>query len=164
MLIFSLIFFRKNTLIKEYKKGLIIVLLAAAIIPSVVGTLKAVTNTPCPNNINYFEGEYPNLKVFDLYPKDFPDYRRSPRLNLKVSEQTFKLDALTKDNSKDKNGLMKMLLPPLGMVAMTGVTTVLSGRNPAMMLGMGGMSLMTAGVTVSQYVTDKKEKKKSSSK
>ena len=95
----------------------------------------------------------------DLYPKDFPDYRRSPRLNLKVSEQAFKLDALTKDNSKDKNGLMKMLLPPLGMVAMTGVTTVLSGRNPAMMLGMGGMSLMTAGVTVSQYVTDKKEKK-----
>ena len=95
----------------------------------------------------------------DLYPKDFPDYRRSPRLNLKVSEQTFKLDALTKDNSKDKNGLMKMLLPPLGMLAMTGVTTVLSGRNPAMMLGMGGMSLMTAGITVSQYVTDKKEKK-----
>ena len=95
----------------------------------------------------------------DLYPKDFPDYRRSPRLNLKVSEQTFKLDALTKDNSKDKNGLMKMLLPPLGMLAMTGVTTVLSGRNPAMMLGMGGMSLMTAGVTVSQYVTDKKEKR-----
>lgn len=95
----------------------------------------------------------------DLYPKDFPDYRRSPRLNLKVSEQAFKLDALTKDNSKDKNGLMKMLLPPLGMLAMTGVTTVLSGRNPAMMLGMGGMSLMTAGVTVSQYVTDKKEKR-----
>ena len=71
IILFSLIFFRKNTLIKEYKKGLIIVLLAAAIIPSVVGTLKAVTNTPCPNNINYFEGEYPNLKVFDLYPKDF---------------------------------------------------------------------------------------------
>ena len=71
MILFSLIFFRKNSLIKEYKKGLIIVLLAAAIIPSVVGTLKAVTNTPCPNNINYFGGEYPDIKLFDSYPKDF---------------------------------------------------------------------------------------------
>jgi membrane-associated PAP2 superfamily phosphatase len=71
IILLSLIFFRKNSLIKEYKKGLIIVLLAAAIIPSVVGTLKAVTNTPCPNNINYFGGEYPDIKLFDSYPKDF---------------------------------------------------------------------------------------------
>lgn len=78
----------------------------------------------------------------EIYPKDFPDYRRSPRLNLEVSEEAFKLDAPTKDNAKDKNSLMKMLLPPLGMLAMTGITTVLSGRNPVMMLGMGGMSLV----------------------
>lgn len=71
LILFSLIFFRKNSLIKEYKKGLIIVLLAVAVVPSVVGTLKAVTNTPCPNNINYFGGEYPDIKVFDSYPKDF---------------------------------------------------------------------------------------------
>jgi DNA segregation ATPase FtsK/SpoIIIE and related proteins len=93
------------------------------------------------------------------YPKDFPDYRRSPRLNLEVPEESFKLDSPTKDNAKDKNGLMKLLMPPLGMLAMTGITTVLSGRNPAMMLGMGGMSLMTAEISVSQYVTEKKEKK-----
>ena len=69
--LFSLIFFRKKSIIKEYQKGLIIVLLAAAIVPSVIGTLKAVSNTPCPNNINYFGGEYPDIKVFDSYPKDF---------------------------------------------------------------------------------------------
>lgn len=71
LILFALIFFRKKNIIKEYQKGLIIVLLAAAIVPSVVGTLKAVTNTPCPNNINYFGGEYPDIKVFDSYPKDF---------------------------------------------------------------------------------------------
>ena len=71
IILLSLIFFRGNSLIKEYKKGFIIVLLAAAIIPSVIGSLKAITNTPCPNNINYFGGEYPNIKVFDSYPKDF---------------------------------------------------------------------------------------------
>lgn len=71
LILFSLIFFRNKRLIQEYKKGLIIVLLSAITIPSIVGTLKAVTNTPCPNNINYFGGEYPNIKVFDSYPKDF---------------------------------------------------------------------------------------------
>ena len=71
LILFSLIFFRKKSIIKEYQKGLIIVLLAAAIVPSVVGTLKAISNTPCPNNINYFGGKYPDIKVFDSYPKDF---------------------------------------------------------------------------------------------
>lgn len=69
--LFALIFFRKKELIKEYKKGLIIVLLSAIIIPFFIGTLKATTNTPCPCNINYFGGEYPNLKVFDSYPPNF---------------------------------------------------------------------------------------------
>ena len=69
-ILFALIFLEKEYY-KRVPKGLIIVLLAAAIVPSVVGTLKAVTNTPCPNNINYFGGEYPDIKVFDSYPKDF---------------------------------------------------------------------------------------------
>ena len=101
------------------------------------------------------------LKVpkVDNYPKDFPDYRRSPRLNLTLPDTAFKLDAPTKDNTRDRNSLIKLLLPPLGMLGMTGIATVLSGRNPVMMLGMGGMSVMTAGITVSQYITDKKEKK-----
>ena len=115
--------------------------------------------TSFSNAVTFNRDQLLKVSRTENYPKDFPDYRRSPRLYLEVPEETFKLDAPTKDNAKDKNGLMKMLLPPLGMLAMTGITTVLSGRNPAMMLGMGGMSLMTAGISVSQYVTEKKEKK-----
>lgn len=104
------------------------------------------------------------LKIarIDLFPKDFPDYRRSPRLNLEVPDGTVRLDDSTKNNTKDKNSLLKTLLPPIGMLAMTGFTTILSGRNPVMMLGMGGMSLMTAGFTTSQYFTEKKEKRRES--
>lgn len=67
----SLIFFRKKELIKRYKKALVIVLLSAIIIPLTVGSLKAITNTPCPKNIEYFAGEYPDIKLFTPYPKDF---------------------------------------------------------------------------------------------
>lgn len=70
-LLFCLIFFRKKELIKNYKNGMIIVILASIIIPLTIGSLKAVSNTPCPKNIKYFGGEYPDIKLFDSYPKDF---------------------------------------------------------------------------------------------
>lgn len=66
-----LIFFRKKEFVKEYKKGLIILLLSSIFVPTIVGSLKAITNTPCPCNIEHFGGEYPDIKVFDKYPKHF---------------------------------------------------------------------------------------------
>ena len=66
-----LIFLRKKELIQEYKKGLIIVLLSAIFVPIIIGSLKAISNTPCPCNILSFNGTYPDTKVFDSYPKDF---------------------------------------------------------------------------------------------
>jgi membrane-associated PAP2 superfamily phosphatase len=71
LILISLIFLKNHTLVKEYKKGLIIVLLSAIFVPLIIGSLKAISNTPCPCNIVHFNGTYPNLKVFDHYPKDF---------------------------------------------------------------------------------------------
>ena len=70
-ILFSLIFLRKKELIQEYKKGLIIVLLSAIFVPVIIGSLKAISNTPCPCNLVNFNGTYPDTKVFDSYPKDF---------------------------------------------------------------------------------------------
>ena len=70
-ILFSLLFLRKRSFVQEYKKGLIIVLLAAIFVPVIIGSLKAITNTPCPCNIVNFNGKYPEIKVFDSYPKDF---------------------------------------------------------------------------------------------
>lgn len=70
-ILFTLLIFRKEELIKKYKTGLIIVLLSTIIVPLSVGYLKATTNTPCPKNIEYYGGEYPDIKVFENYPKEF---------------------------------------------------------------------------------------------
>lgn len=70
-ILFSLIFLKRNRLIQEYKKGLIIVLLSGIFVPLIIGSLKAITNTPCPCNIVHFNGSYPENKVFEHYPKDF---------------------------------------------------------------------------------------------
>ncbi|MBU3015255.1 phosphatase PAP2 family protein [Poseidonibacter lekithochrous] len=67
LILCSLIFFRNKEIIKTYKKGLVIVLLSAIIIPATIGALKATTNMPCPKNIEYFGGSYPDVKLFDSY-------------------------------------------------------------------------------------------------
>jgi S-DNA-T family DNA segregation ATPase FtsK/SpoIIIE len=91
------------------------------------------------------------------YPEDFPEYRRSPRLHLEPPEDKFKIEKIKEVQKPSKNGILRAILPPIGMLAATGLVAVFSGRNPLMMLGMGVMSLMTAGFTVSQYFSEKKQ-------
>ncbi len=69
--LFSLIFFRKNEFIKKHKKGLMIFLLSSMVVPLAIGSLKYITDTPCPKNLKYYGGTYPDVKVLESYPKDF---------------------------------------------------------------------------------------------
>ncbi|MBF0777455.1 type VII secretion protein EssC [Streptococcus cuniculi] len=94
------------------------------------------------------------------YPQGFPDYRRKPRLNLEVPTDKFRLQMIDKASHSKKQTVLRAILPPLGMLTATGVSTVLSGNNPLMMLSMGMMSIMTISFSISQYVTDRNEQKK----
>ena len=76
IMLLSLVVFRNSKIIKEYKKGLIIVILSAIFVPLIVGGLKAVTNTPCPKNTDIYGGNYPEIKVLDRYPKNFHQKKR----------------------------------------------------------------------------------------
>jgi len=67
----ALVVFRKSQIIREYKRGIVIVFLSSLFVPSVVGTLKAVTNVPCPKNISLFGGTYPYVTVLKSYPNNF---------------------------------------------------------------------------------------------
>ena len=96
----------------------------------------------------------------DEFPPDFPDYRRSPRITLEVPSDKVQVHKIAPAQKPDKNSILKALLPPLGMVAVGVATTVLSGRNPLMMLGMAILSLLTAAFTVSQFVADRRERRK----
>jgi len=71
VLLLSLVFFSKTKLIKEYKKGIIIVILSAILVPLTVGALKKYTNMPCPKNTIHYGGIYPDSKVWESYPKEF---------------------------------------------------------------------------------------------
>ena len=115
------------------------------------------------NQVTFVKGRSRDLKFLRQaraieFPEDFPKYRRSPRVHLEPPEETITIQKIEAMQKPSKNGLLKAILPPVGMLAVTGVTSVLSGRNPLMMLGMGFMSIMTAAFTISQYISDKKER------
>ena len=93
------------------------------------------------------------------FPEGFPDYRRSPKLNLDVEEAEFRLQGPDKPPAKPKNRLLRMIVPPFFMIGVSGATVLMTGSNPAMILGMGLATLLTASFTISQYFTEKKETK-----
>lgn len=70
-ILISVIFLRKTSIVQKYQRGLILVFISLLIIPAVVAGLKAISNTPCPKSIERYNGSYPNVKVFDNYPKSF---------------------------------------------------------------------------------------------
>ena len=67
----ALIFFRNKQLLKEYKKGVIIVILSAIFVPSIVGLIKDNSNMPCPKDEIHYDGVYPRTAVWESYPLDF---------------------------------------------------------------------------------------------
>jgi membrane-associated PAP2 superfamily phosphatase len=67
LILFLYLYSFKNLakILKEYQKGLLIVLLSLIIIPLFIGLLKVVSNVPCPYDFTYFGGEYPYIRVMD---------------------------------------------------------------------------------------------------
>ena len=91
-------------------------------------------------------------------PQDFPEYRRSPRLNLQLPDATFKYEKIEDKEQAPKGGLLKAILPPVGMLVAGSAVTLMSGRNPMMMMATALASLMTVTFTITQYRTDKQDR------
>jgi membrane-associated PAP2 superfamily phosphatase len=60
--------FHKNTLIKHYQQGILIVLIALPLGPALVSSLKNSTNVACPYALTQYGGKLPYIGVFDSYP------------------------------------------------------------------------------------------------
>lgn len=67
LLLLGLILGWKRERMRSYRRGLIIVVLSSIVVPLAVGSLKAVSNMPCPKNLNIFDGAYPHTCVWENY-------------------------------------------------------------------------------------------------
>jgi membrane-associated PAP2 superfamily phosphatase len=71
VILITLIIGWKKPSLALYRKGLVIVLLSGIFVPVVVGSFKALTNLPCPKNLEIYGGNYPHTCVWEKYPKSF---------------------------------------------------------------------------------------------
>ncbi|MDP2851095.1 MAG: phosphatase PAP2 family protein [Sulfuricurvum sp.] len=67
LMLFGSITVWKHPFFEPYRRGIAIVLLSSILVPVIVGSLKAVTNMPCPKNIEIFGGVYPHTCVWEKY-------------------------------------------------------------------------------------------------
>ena len=72
----ALLFFRKTTLVQNYKKGMLIVILSAIFVPVTVGGLKKTTNMPCPKHEIHYGGAYPRTAVWQPYPPKYASMKK----------------------------------------------------------------------------------------
>ena len=93
------------------------------------------------------------------YPQDFPEYRRSPRINPSIYSSKIHINQPPLPIKPAKNSLVRAIVPALGMFAITAFSSFVFKGNPLMMIGMGGFSLLTAGTTMSQYFEERKDNK-----
>jgi len=77
MFLIALLFFRKNRIIQEYKKGILVVVLSAIFVPLIVNGLKKATNMPCPKNEIHYGGKMIRTAVWQSYPMK---YKKMPRI------------------------------------------------------------------------------------
>jgi len=69
-LLFSLIFLRRFSWVSNNIRGLSIVVASCLIIPLTVGTIKATTNMPCPNQLVDYGGKFEHIGLFDTLAPD----------------------------------------------------------------------------------------------
>ena len=66
-----LVFFRKKSFLQGYQKGLLVVVLAAILVPAISSGMKKYTNMPCPRDEVRYGGEYPRTAVWERYSEEF---------------------------------------------------------------------------------------------
>lgn len=71
VMLITLIVGWKKPFLVHYRRGLVIVVLSAIFVPVVVGSFKALTNLPCPKNLEIYGGNYPHTCVWEKYPSTF---------------------------------------------------------------------------------------------
>ncbi|WP_236005868.1 type VII secretion protein EssC [Desemzia sp. RIT 804] len=93
------------------------------------------------------------------YPKDYPEYHRSPRIIYRNPEKKVEVKAPPQLPKKPSEQLLKIILPPLVMVTLLVVISIFQPRGLYIVLTLA-MSLLTAVFSIQRYFTQKREYRK----
>ncbi|AXQ79543.1 type VII secretion protein EssC [Streptococcus chenjunshii] len=89
----------------------------------------------------------------------YPDYHRSPRIIYRSSEDPVTINAPEKEPKKPEDGLLRMILPPLIMVSLLIVISIIQPRGIYIIITMA-MSTVTVIFAISNYFKKRRQYKR----
>ncbi|MCL2527841.1 MAG: type VII secretion protein EssC [Defluviitaleaceae bacterium] len=102
-----------------------------------------------------------NLNISTHTPEkyeEFPIYKRSPRIIKREPTETVEITAPKEKGEKKKGELIKTILPPLAMIAVTITVGILMGRG-LFMLASAGMMSVSMVFSITTFIGDSKTRK-----
>ncbi|AND80016.1 type VII secretion protein EssC [Streptococcus pantholopis] len=89
----------------------------------------------------------------------YPDYHRSPRIIYRSSEDPVTINAPEKEPKKPEDGLLRLILPPLVMVSLLIVISIIQPRGIYIIITMA-MSTVTVIFAISNYFKRRRQYKR----
>ncbi|MBC1957446.1 type VII secretion protein EssC [Listeria welshimeri] len=100
----------------------------------------------------------PLFAADNSFGEDYPDYHRSPRIIYRAPEEKISMAKPSSKPSKPTDGLIKIILPPLIMVAITVMISIFQPRGLYIIMTIA-MSAVTITMAVINYVKSRKKYK-----
>ena len=105
-----------------------------------------------------------NISTFTPQKYDeYPVYKRSPRIIKRLPTETIEIAAPEKKQEANRGGLLKAILPPLAMIAITVTLGIVLGRGLFMLMS-AAMMTITIVVSVTNFFSDRKNRKEKEKK
>ncbi|QDA73502.1 type VII secretion protein EssC [Listeria seeligeri] len=103
----------------------------------------------------------PLFAADNSFGEDYPDYHRSPRIIYRAPEEKISMAKPSSKPSKPTDGLLKIILPPLVMVAITVVISIFQPRGLYIIMTIA-MTAMTITMAIVNYIKSRKKYKEDS--
>lgn len=100
----------------------------------------------------------PLFAADNSFGEDYPDYHRSPRIIYRAPEEKISMAKPSSKPSKPTDGLIKIILPPLIMVAITVMISIFQPRGLYIIMTIA-MSAVTITMAIINYVKSRKKYK-----
>lgn len=100
----------------------------------------------------------PLFAADNSFGEDYPDYHRSPRIIYRAPEEKISMAKPSSKPSKPTDGLIKIILPPLIMVAITVMISIFQPRGLYIIMTIA-MSAVTITMAIINYIKSRKKYK-----
>ncbi|ECB9580176.1 type VII secretion protein EssC [Listeria monocytogenes] len=100
----------------------------------------------------------PLFAADNSFGEDYPDYHRSPRIIYRAPEEKISMAKPSSKPSKPTDGLIKIILPPLIMVAITVMISIFQPRGLYIIMTIA-MSAVTITMAILNYIKSRKKYK-----